>query len=128
MPLRYQHAIRERDGFLAEATSAFVPQPQEQPSEGIAPKSRPASVSTRAFSLDDALTSDNDEECSGGETRTHNLAVNSRLLCRLSYPGNCAPRPGQRGNRAFAPVETSPRPARGKPGMHGSGRGYTMRQ
>ncbi len=25
---------------------------------------------------------------SGGETRTHNLTVNSRLLCRLSYPGN----------------------------------------
>ncbi len=24
---------------------------------------------------------------SGGETRTLNLAVNSRLLCRLSYPG-----------------------------------------
>jgi hypothetical protein len=27
------------------------------------------------------LTSENDEKCSGGETRTHNLAVNSRLLC-----------------------------------------------
>ena len=27
-------------------------------------------------------------ESSGGETRTLNLAVNSRLLCRLSYPGN----------------------------------------
>ena len=27
------------------------------------------------------LTSGNDEECSGGETRTLNLAVNSRLLC-----------------------------------------------
>ena len=27
------------------------------------------------------LTSTNDEECSGGETRTLNLAVNSRLLC-----------------------------------------------
>src|ERR1700681_2664275 len=25
--------------------------------------------------------------CSGGETRTLNLAVNSRLLCQLSYPG-----------------------------------------
>jgi hypothetical protein len=28
-----------------------------------------------------------EEESSGGETRTLNLAVNSRLLCRLSYPG-----------------------------------------
>ena len=27
---------------------------------------------------------------SGGEARTLNLAVNSRLLCRLSYPGKCA--------------------------------------
>ncbi len=27
------------------------------------------------------LTSENDEKCSGGETRTLNLAVNSRLLC-----------------------------------------------
>ncbi len=27
---------------------------------------------------------------SGGETRTLNLAVNSRSLCRLSYPGNIA--------------------------------------
>ena len=27
------------------------------------------------------LTSENGEKCSGGETRTHNLAVNSRLLC-----------------------------------------------
>jgi hypothetical protein len=27
------------------------------------------------------LTSENEEKCSGGETRTLNLAVNSRLLC-----------------------------------------------
>jgi hypothetical protein len=27
------------------------------------------------------LTSENEEESSGGEIRTHNLAVNSRLLC-----------------------------------------------
>jgi len=30
------------------------------------------------FDLDPLI---NEEECSGGETRTHNLAVNSRLLC-----------------------------------------------
>ena len=29
-------------------------------------------------------------DCSGGETRTRNLSVNSRLLCRLSYPGMAA--------------------------------------
>jgi hypothetical protein len=27
------------------------------------------------------LTSETEDKCSGGETRTHNLAVNSRLLC-----------------------------------------------
>lgn len=27
------------------------------------------------------LTGETEEKCSGGETRTHNLAVNSRLLC-----------------------------------------------
>ncbi len=31
--------------------------------------------------------------CSGGETRTLNLAVNSRSLCRLSYPGRLILRP-----------------------------------
>jgi len=33
------------------------------------------------------LTSTNDDESSGGETRTLNHTINSRVLCRLSYPG-----------------------------------------
>ena len=44
---------------------------------------------------------------SGGETRTHNLTVNSRLLCRLSYPGNYVPSPPEFGPGADAPDETS---------------------
>lgn len=31
--------------------------------------------------------------CSGGETRTLDLAVNSRMLCQLSYPGRPRPEP-----------------------------------
>jgi len=81
MPLRYQHATKERDSYLAHATAAFVPLP-EVSSEEIAPTARPNPLPTRAFTLDDALTSENDDESgSGGETRTLNLAVNSRLLC-----------------------------------------------
>jgi len=80
MPLRYQHATKERDSFLAHATAAFVPLP-DAPSDEIAPAARPNPLPTRAFILDDALTSENDGESSGGETRTLNLAVNSRLLC-----------------------------------------------
>ena len=34
-----------------------------------------------------ALSRDFNQKSSGGETRTLNLAVNSRLLCQLSYPG-----------------------------------------
>ena len=80
MPLRYQHATKERDSYLAHATAVFVPLPDVLPEE-IAPAARPSPLPTRAFTLDDALTSENDEKCSGGETRTLNLAVNSRLLC-----------------------------------------------
>jgi integrase len=80
MPLRYQHATKERDNYLAHATAAFVPLPEVQPEE-IAPAARPNPLPTRPFTFKDALTSENDENCSGGETRTLNLAVNSRLLC-----------------------------------------------
>jgi len=58
---------KERDSYLAHVTAAFVPLP-EVPSEEIAPTARPNPLPTRAFTLDDAL------KCSGGETRTLNLA------------------------------------------------------
>src|SRR4051794_38107566 len=41
---------------------------------------------------------------SGGETRTLNLAVNSRLLCRLSYPGWTAHSAGRAGDVTSAPA------------------------
>ncbi len=77
MPVRYQHATMERDDYLAQKTAAYMPLPGDE----IAPRSRPNELSTRPFTLGDALTSQHEEKCSGGETRTLNLAVNSRLLC-----------------------------------------------
>ena len=43
----------------------------------------PAAERTRPAVLDAGL------ESSGGGTRTHNPSVNSRMLCRLSYPRRC---------------------------------------
>jgi hypothetical protein len=79
MPLRYQHATRERDSYLADKTAPFVPLPIEL--NPIAPVARPNQIETRAFTPEDAVTRTTDDNSSGGETRTLNLAVNSRLLC-----------------------------------------------
>ena len=75
MPLRYQHATAERPGY-GDCTFRADPCRDRAPA-------RPNPLTTRPFTLDDALTSQNEEnqESSGGETRTLNLAVNSRLLC-----------------------------------------------
>ena len=86
MVVRYEHASEERDALLAQALNSFTL------TENVAPIST-AADSVRARSAHDdlevegevldlpLLTSPNDDECSGGETRTLNLAVNSRLLC-----------------------------------------------
>jgi hypothetical protein len=46
---------------------------------------RSESLAQRLHQIESEVVSqarrENEEECSGGETRTHNLAVNSRLLC-----------------------------------------------
>ena len=73
MVLRYQHATEDRDALLARATAPFVPIPEPSPLCS-APTPRPNSLPTPAFTPDDAVTSANDEESSGGETRTLNLA------------------------------------------------------
>jgi len=86
MVVRYEHASEERDALLAQALNPYT-NGGNVVSIGI------EFESDRARSAHDegeaegevvtlpALTSGNDEECSGGETRTLNLAVNSRLLC-----------------------------------------------
>jgi hypothetical protein len=79
MVVRYEHASDERDALLAEALNPYTP------TENVVPIST-AAESVRARSAHDdpqvegevldlpSLTSGNDEECSGGETRTLNLA------------------------------------------------------
>jgi hypothetical protein len=47
----------------------------------IAHVARTTTEGERGAGRSPPLTSENDEESSGGETRTLNLAVNSRLLC-----------------------------------------------
>ena len=87
MVVRYEHGAEERDALLAQALNAYTP------TENVVPISD-AAKSVRARSAHDdpeaegelldlsPLTGENEAECSGGEIRTHNLAVNSRLLCR----------------------------------------------
>ncbi len=72
MPLRYQHASKERDARLAEITAQYVPLPIA-PRDPIAPKSRLTKFQTKKFNLEKALTWGNDAKSSGGETRTLNL-------------------------------------------------------
>ncbi len=88
MVVRYEHASEERDALLAQALNAFT-----LSSNIVVPITHVLSGDRARGAHDDGskvegevlelppLTSENEEECSGGETRTHNLAVNSRLLC-----------------------------------------------
>ena len=89
MVVRYEHASEERDAFLAQALNQFAEPSNVVSITNTAPGDRARSahddtgteeVEGEVFDLP-ALTRENEEECSGGETRTHNLAVNSRLLC-----------------------------------------------
>lgn len=86
MVVRYEHASDERDALLAQALNAFTMGDNIVPiaHEFIGDRARSArdkgEVEDEVLDLP-PLTSGNDEECSGGETRTLNLAVNSRLLC-----------------------------------------------
>jgi hypothetical protein len=80
MVVRYEHASEERDALLAQALNPYTV------GQTVVPIAASAD-STRARSAHDdpevegevlelpPLTSGNEAECSGGETRTHNLAV-----------------------------------------------------
>ena len=80
MPLRYQHASKDRDVYLAKITAQFVPLPIVV-ADPLAPSARPSTIVTGIFRPNMLPTWENDPASSGGETRTLNLAVNSRLLC-----------------------------------------------
>ena len=86
MLVRDEHASEERDALLAPALNQLAESSNvtgiERPSPGVRARGArdEGEVEGEVLVLP-LLTSENDEECSGGETRTHNLAVNSRLLC-----------------------------------------------
>ena len=86
MVVRYEHASEERDAFLAQALNQFVESANVVPITSVSPGDRARSARDKDVVEGEVLdlpplTSTNDEKCSGGEIRTHNLAVNSRLLC-----------------------------------------------
>ena len=86
MVVRYEHASEERDAFLADALNPYT-------QTGIVIPIGLRDNKDRARSAHDGddgvgeeegpppLNRENDAKSSGGETRTLNLAVNSRLLC-----------------------------------------------
>ena len=86
MVVRYEHASEERDALLAQALNPFtgggnvVPMMRADESDRARGACDEGEVEGEVLDLP-PLTSKNDEESSGGETRTLNLAVNSRLLC-----------------------------------------------
>ena len=86
MVVRYEHASEERDALLADALNPFtqggIVVPLWSKSGGDRARSAHDSDATEAVVLGPhALSRDFVQESSEGETRTLNLAVNSRLLC-----------------------------------------------
>ncbi len=84
--VRYEHASEERDALLAQALNPFTSGGNVVPivrgGEGDRARGARDEGQGEGEVLDlPPVTSTNDDESSGGETRTLNLAVNSRLLC-----------------------------------------------
>ena len=80
MVVRYEHASEERDALLAQAlnqlaeSSNVVPIVDASRSDRARGARDEGEVEGEVLGLP-PLTSENEEKCSGGETRTHNLAV-----------------------------------------------------
>jgi integrase len=86
MVVRYEHALEERDALLADPLNPYIQTGIVVPIGLLHRKDRARSAhegdgSTSNEEGSPPLTRKNDAESSGGETRTLNLAVNSRLLC-----------------------------------------------
>ena len=89
MVVRYEHASEERDALLAQALNPYANGSNVVPTAHPSPGDRARSAHDDGVKGEtegeyvelDPLTRENETECSGGEIRTHNLAVNSRLLC-----------------------------------------------
>jgi integrase len=86
MVVRYEHASEERDALLADALNPYTETGIVVPIGLLNKKDRARSAHDGDVSITSSesappLTWEHDAESSGGETRTLNLAVNSRLLC-----------------------------------------------
>ena len=83
MVVRYEHASDERDALLAQELNRYAEVVSlDQPLQRDRARSaHDEGEAEDEVALTPPLTSENDDESSGGETRTLNLAVNSRLLC-----------------------------------------------
>ena len=79
MMVRYEHASEQRDALLAQALNPFthggnvVPIAQQPDGDRAHGARGEGGVEGEVLGLP-SLTSENDEKCSGGETRTLNLA------------------------------------------------------
>ena len=86
MVVRYEHASEERDALLAQSLNPYTKGSNVVPIAPRSPGDRARSAHDSPEGLGDLLdtprlTRENERKGSGGETRTLNLAVNSRLLC-----------------------------------------------
>ncbi len=86
MVVRYEHASDERDALLAQELNRYADGVNVLSFENSLQPDRARSAhdggeAEGEVTLTPSLTSENGKESSGGETRTLNLAVNSRLLC-----------------------------------------------
>ena len=86
MVVRYEHASEERDAMLADALNPYTETGVVVPigllnKEHRARSAHDADISITNQEGTPSLSWENDAKSSGGETRTLNLAVNSRLLC-----------------------------------------------
>jgi hypothetical protein len=87
MVVRYEHASEERDALLAQELNAFtvgnniVPLTHELSGDRASGERDKLEGEGEVLELPPLTSETKSQESSGGETRTHNLAVNSRLLC-----------------------------------------------
>ena len=86
MVVRDEHASDERDALLAQELNRYTEGANVVSFDKSLQPDRARSAHDEGeaegeVTLTPSLSRENDEESSGGETRTLNLAVNSRLLC-----------------------------------------------
>jgi hypothetical protein len=79
MVVRYEHASEERNALLAQALNQLAESPNLVPITSASPADRARGARDKDVGEGEVLalpplTSETEQKCSGGETRTHNLA------------------------------------------------------